>query len=362
MHCRTGKESGKFHFGNFEAGTLKLKSIGLHAVEVAREGHHDAIDQQAAADGELHGEMRQDVAVVQNERERYPGDQQEARQKAAKVHHVVRGVQFGVVQIRVEFGGIEYALEAIKQGSAAVGIASKNHVVLVALKRNAEELGSYQKKIIKVDNHMGIALAGLAPDARVLSNFLRQQAMSSKMVFNRPLNVAKAVYSIADKAQDNTQSAGGRPYGVGLLVAGIDENGAHLYEFQPSGNVLEYVGAAIGARSQAARTFLERKYEEFADATKEQLIEYALTALRDTLSQDKELNSLNTTVAVVGKSEQFTIYDDDDVQQWLDRLDSLSNARNRDEPQEEQQEQEQPEQPAEQTEPTEQSDRMDTDE
>ncbi|OWB84628.1 hypothetical protein B5S33_g3277 [[Candida] boidinii] len=223
---------------------------------------------------------------------------------------------------------IEYALEAIKQGSASVGIASKTHVVLVALKRNAEELGSYQKKIIKVDNHMGIALAGLAPDARVLSNYLRQQAMNSKMVFNRPLSVAKAVHSVADKAQDNTQSAGGRPYGVGLLIAGIDETGPHLYEFQPSGSVLEYVAAAIGARSQAARTFLERKYEEFPELSKEKLIEFALTALRDTLAQDKELNSKNTTVAIVSTDEpNFTIYDDDDVQQWLDLLDTLSNAR-----------------------------------
>lgn len=66
---------------------------------------------------------------------------------------------------------VEYALEAIKQGSAAVGLTSNDYVVLVALKRNAEELGSYQKKIIKIDDHMGVALAGLAPDARVLSNF-----------------------------------------------------------------------------------------------------------------------------------------------------------------------------------------------
>jgi len=224
---------------------------------------------------------------------------------------------------------VEYALEAIKQGSAAVGLASKNHVVLVALKRNAEELGSYQKKVIKIDEHMGVALAGLAPDARVLSNFLRQQAMTSKMVFNRPLSVAKAVYSIADKAQDNTQSAGGRPYGVGLLVAGVDESGPHLYEFQPSGSVLEYYGTAIGARSQAARTFLEDNYENFADATKEKLIEYGLTALRDTLAQDKELNLHNTTVAVVGKDEPLKVYDDDEVQQWLDLLDTLSNSRHR---------------------------------
>lgn len=226
---------------------------------------------------------------------------------------------------------VEYALEAIKQGSAAVGIASKNHVVLVALKRNAEELGSYQKKLIKVDDHMGIALAGLAPDARVLSNYLRKQAMNLKMVFNRPILTQKAVLQIADKAQENTQLYGSRPYGVGLLVAGYDETGAHLYEFQPSGLVLEYYGAAIGARSQAARTYLERTLEEVRETTDlEKLIVHGLNALRDTLAQDVELTLRNTSVAVVGKDTSFTIYEDDEVSQWLDKLDLVSKARSRD--------------------------------
>jgi 20S proteasome subunit alpha 6 len=225
---------------------------------------------------------------------------------------------------------VEYALEAIKQGSAAVGLVSKNHVVLVALKRNAEELGSYQKKIIKVDDHMGIALAGLAPDARVLSNYLRKQAMTSKMIFNRPISTSKAVFSIADKAQENTQSYGSRPYGVGLLVSGYDETGAHLYEFQPSGSVLEYYGAAIGARSQAARTYLERNIDEIRNSDSiDQLIVHGLNALRDTLSQDVELTFKNTSVSVVGKDTEFVLYDDENVQQWLDKLDSVSNARNR---------------------------------
>ena len=231
---------------------------------------------------------------------------------------------------------VEYALEAIKQGSAAVGLVSKNHVVLAALKRNAEELGSYQKKIIKVDDHMGIALAGLAPDGRVLSNYLRKQAMSSKMIFNRPLLTSKAVLSIADKAQENTQSYGSRPYGVGLLVSGYDETGAHLYEFQPSGSVLEYYGAAIGARSQAARTYLERNLETVRETDSvDELIVHGLNALRDTLSQDVELTFKNTSISVVGKDTNFTIYDDADVQQYLDKLDSVSNARNRNDDDEE---------------------------
>lgn len=226
---------------------------------------------------------------------------------------------------------VEYALEAIKQGSACVGLVSKNHAVLVALKRNAEELGSYQNKIVKIDDHMGVALAGLAPDARVLSTFMRKQAMSSKMMFNRPLLTSRAVFAIADKAQENTQSYGSRPYGVGLLVAGYDETGTHLYEFQPSGLALEYFSAAIGARSQAARTYLERNFDAIKQVntdTPEELIVHGLNALRDTLSQDVELTLKNTSVSVVGKDFPFKMYDNENVQQWLDKLDSVSNARN----------------------------------
>lgn len=224
---------------------------------------------------------------------------------------------------------VEYALEAIKQGSAAVGIASNTHVVLVALKRNAEELGSYQRKITRIDDNMGLALAGLAPDARLLSNHLRSLSMRQQYLFDRPLAVNAAVASIADKAQANTQQYGRRPYGVGLLVAGYDEKGPHLFEFLPSGSMLEYVGSAIGARSQAAKTYLERHFESFPDATLEQLVVHGLVALRDTLPQDKELTFQNTSIAVVGKDTKFTILEDDAVVPWLDKLDTTARKPQR---------------------------------
>lgn len=173
---------------------------------------------------------------------------------------------------------------------------------------------------------MGIALAGLAPDARVLSNYLREQAMNTKMIFNRALSVEKAADMLAAKAQKNTQGFGSRPYGVGLLVVGYDETGAHLFEFQPSGQSLEYFGCAIGARSQAGRTYLERNFDEFKQCNKEELITHGLKALRETLQQDKELNAKNTSVGVASK-DGFQIFDDEDVQQWLDKLDTLGNDR-----------------------------------
>ena len=225
-----------------------------------------------------------------------------------------------------------------------VGITSKTHTVLVALKvqpqisqprnltdyrhadhstlpqRNAEELSSYQKKVIGIDEHLGIALAGLASDARVLSNFMKQQALASKMTYGRPIPLERIVTQIGDRAQTSTQVYGKRPYGVGLLIAGVDETGPHLFEFQPSGMTQEMIACAIGARSQMARTYLERHLDEFADASRDELIKHGLLALKESLSQDKELTVDNASVGVTGiakdgkrKVETFKLYDGSEV-------------------------------------------------
>lgn len=233
---------------------------------------------------------------------------------------------------------VEYALEAIKQGSAAVGLTSELHAVLVALKRSAEDLGSYHKKVIKIDDHLAIVLAGLAPDARVLSNFLRTKAMESKFLFNRPILIQKAANLLADKAQQNTQSYGSRPYGVGLLLVGYDESGPHLYEFLPSGNVLQYRANAIGARSQGAKTYLEKNFERFGALGDRDLIAEGVEALRQTL-KDTELSALNTTIAIVGP-EGLKIYEDDAVEPFLEKI---GDAPEEVQPEEDQPEEDQPE-------------------
>uniref|UniRef100_A0A8C5Y028 Proteasome subunit alpha type n=1 Tax=Microcebus murinus TaxID=30608 RepID=A0A8C5Y028_MICMU len=88
---------------------------------------------------------------------------------------------------------IEYAMEAVKQGSATVGLKSKTHAGLVALKRAQSELAAHQKKILHVDNHIGISIAGLTADARLLCNFMRQECLDSRFVFDRPLPVSRLV-------------------------------------------------------------------------------------------------------------------------------------------------------------------------
>lgn len=213
---------------------------------------------------------------------------------------------------------VEYAQEAVKQGSVVVGIVSKTHAVLAAIKRNAEELSSYQKKVIPIDTHYGVALAGLASDARVLSNFMRQQSLSSRLTYDRPILLSDITSRIADRAQTNTQQYGRRPYGVGLLIAGVDARGPHLFEFQPSGVTQEMVACGIGARSQMARTYLERNLDEFEGSSREELIQHALRSLKESLAQDKELTVDNTSLGISGIGEDFKLYEGQDIAEFLE--------------------------------------------
>ncbi|KAK3997471.1 nucleophile aminohydrolase [Cladorrhinum sp. PSN332] len=230
---------------------------------------------------------------------------------------------------------VEYAAEAVKQGSVVVGIASKTHAVLVAIKRNAEELSSYQKKLFPIDEHTGIAIAGLTSDARVLSNFMKQQCLGHRLSYGRNMPIRNLVDQIGSKAQNNTQHYGKRPYGVGLLIAGVDNTGPHLFEFQPSGMTEEMQAFAIGARSQMARTYLEKHLEAFPDSSREELISHGLRALKESLVQDRELTVDNTSVGVVGyireesgsyKVEPFKVYDGQDVSEFLERVSDASEG------------------------------------
>ncbi|KAF8405252.1 hypothetical protein HHK36_010153 [Tetracentron sinense] len=247
---------------------------------------------------------------------------------------------------------VEYAMEAVKQGSAAIGLRSKTHVVLASVNKANSELSSHQKKIFKVDDHIGVAISGLTADGRVISRYLRSECINHSFTYESPLPVGRLVVQLADKAQfpleilnvghksfgvgvfliveadgrfllDQvcTQRSWKRPYGVGLLVAGLDESGAHLYYNCPSGNYFEYQAFAIGSRSQAAKTYLERKFETFMGSSREDLIRDALFAIKETL-QGEKLTSSICTVAVVGVGEPFNIINQKTIQELIESFET----------------------------------------
>mmetsp|Transcript_25342 Transcript_25342/g.51792 ORF Transcript_25342/g.51792 Transcript_25342/m.51792 type:complete len:279 (-) Transcript_25342:447-1283(-) len=215
---------------------------------------------------------------------------------------------------------VEYAMESVKQGSACIGIRSSTHCVLGALKRSVSELSSHQKKLLEIDDHVGIGIAGLTADARSLAKWMRNECLNHKYVYGTSMPVGRMMTDLADKHQRTTQTYVRRPYGVGLLVAAYDKSGPHLYQSCPSGNIYEYYASAIGARSQSGRTYLEKVYEEAAGCTKDELIMHALRALAGCVGGDSELTKENGSIGVVGKDEKFYLIEGDELQPYLDRL------------------------------------------
>merc|ERR1712071_597403 len=113
---------------------------------------------------------------------------------------------------------VEYAMEAVKQGSATIGLKSKTHAVIVALKRASSELSAYQKKIIPIDTHMGMTIAGLTADARFLSRYMRSECLNHRFSYDEPHPVSTLISKLGNKLQVCTQSYDRRPYGDCLLL------------------------------------------------------------------------------------------------------------------------------------------------
>eukprot|EP00696_Hemimastix_kukwesjijk_P007182 gnl/Hemi2/19113_TR6339_c0_g3_i1.p1 gnl/Hemi2/19113_TR6339_c0_g3~~gnl/Hemi2/19113_TR6339_c0_g3_i1.p1 ORF type:complete len:255 (-),score=48.02 gnl/Hemi2/19113_TR6339_c0_g3_i1:72-836(-) len=214
---------------------------------------------------------------------------------------------------------IEYALEAVKQGSATLGARSKTHVVLTGLKRASDELGIHQKKLFPIDHHMGIAISGLIADARHLAKYMRTECLNHRFTFDSSMQINRMAQLLGDKAQARTQFSSKRPLGVGLLVGGYDETGPHLFEVSPAGTYYEYEAISIGARSQTAKTYLQKHYESFRDLPVEKLAHHCLVALRETIAQPGTLTAKNCSLAIAGP-DGFKMIDGADMQPYIDRL------------------------------------------
>ena len=209
-------------------------------------------------------------------------------------------------------------MEAVKQGSPCAGLRSKTHAVLVAFKRSADELASYQEKLFKIDSHMGIAISGLTADARFLCKHMRTECLNYDFVYGGTLQTGRLVTQVADMHQDTTQGRGkrGRPFGVGLLVIGYDKTGPHVYQTCPSANYYEYKAQAIGARSQSAKTYLERHFDTFDDLSLNELIAHGLKSIEGAAG-DKDLDEFNTGICYVGKDCKLTMCTPEEIRNYI---------------------------------------------
>jgi proteasome alpha subunit len=157
---------------------------------------------------------------------------------------------------------VEYAIETVRRGTLALGIKSNDGVILAVEEKTRKlQVSSVTQKIFQIDEHIGLAAAGYIPDARTQVDHARFFAQSNRLIYDEPVDVEGVAKNLADMAQQYTQYAGVRPYGVALIIAGVDKNGVGLFLTDPSGTYIGYDAVAIGAGSEQVTEHLEKNYK-----------------------------------------------------------------------------------------------------
>eukprot|EP00727_Mastigamoeba_balamuthi_P006745 m51a1_g2691 putative proteasome subunit alpha type 5 (243) ;mRNA; r:761253-762414 len=219
---------------------------------------------------------------------------------------------------------VEYAIEAIKLGSTVVGIQTAGGVVLAVEKRVTSPLlvASSIEKIVEIDEHVGVAMSGLTADARTLVDRARVEAQNHRFNYDEPMRIESITQSICDVALrfgegGKKESQMSRPYGVALLVAGVDELGPSLYHTDPSGTYIRFLAKAIGAGSEGAQTTLQERYNK--SMTLEEAEKLALAVLKQVM--EEKINSTNVEMAVVrAETRRYEVYDKDHIEAILKSL------------------------------------------
>ncbi len=244
---------------------------------------------------------------------------------------------------------VEYAIEAIKLGSTAVGVRSSEGVVLAVEKRVTSplmETASIEKILEvsrkgrcefsltrgewQVDTHIGCAMSGLIADARTLVDHARVEAQNHRFTYDERITTESVTQAVSDLSLKFGEDSGGRrnkeslmsrPFGVALLLAGIDETGVHLFHTDPSGTFSEWSAKAIGGGEQGAQTMLQEQWSRGITLVEAETL--ALTTLKEIM--EEKLSDTNVEIASVsyapdGKTGVFHVYTKPELSAIVARL------------------------------------------
>ncbi len=159
---------------------------------------------------------------------------------------------------------VEYAMEAAKRGWTMIGIRAVDGVVIVAEKRKTSRLIDidHLDKIYLVDTHIGAGFVGFGSDGRILIDYARLIAVQHKLVYGEAIGTEYLTKQVCDLMQIYTQHGGVRPFGVTLMIVGVDDNGPRLFVAEPSGQYIGYKAHGLGQGGLQVVEILQKEYKD----------------------------------------------------------------------------------------------------
>jgi proteasome alpha subunit len=211
---------------------------------------------------------------------------------------------------------VEYALELVKRGAPVAGISTKEGVVLAAVEvlRSSLEDPRFSKKIYELDDHVATAISGNSPDARVLVREARLVCQGHRLTYDEPIGIESLTSSLGDLLQQYTQNAGVRPFGVSMIIGGIDVTGCRMLSIDPSGSYRGYKATALGMNNEKARELLEKKYRQ--DMTLDEAIRLSVETIRTAYQNEIKAENINVSV-ITAASKVFKKLEDEEIKKYL---------------------------------------------
>jgi len=159
---------------------------------------------------------------------------------------------------------VEYAEKGVKLGSSSIGMKCSDGVFILADKRVTDKLIAKKSanKIFEIDSHIIVSSAGILSDAKVLIEKGQVTAQQHRITYDSPIEPELIVKEIASIKQQFSQYGGARPFGVFIMIAGINGKKPELYASSITGNYLEYHANAIGEDDEKIKEMLRENYKK----------------------------------------------------------------------------------------------------
>ncbi|MDN5847228.1 MAG: hypothetical protein L0H53_13250 [Candidatus Nitrosocosmicus sp.] len=155
---------------------------------------------------------------------------------------------------------VDNALEAVNKGSTTIGLKTPEFALISSHIKPTLPLVDPNEKIFVIDKHIGATGAGYIADIEHLIEEIRLQAQKHRISYDSSIDIRSITKHLSTYLHNYTIYAV-RPQAASIIVAGVDENGIHLYRVDPSGTYLKGGGFAIGNSSYVALDVIQKGYD-----------------------------------------------------------------------------------------------------
>ena len=203
----------------------------------------------------------------------------------------------------------------LKKGTTTVGIVCKDGVVVATEHRaTMGYLVAHKKtqKLFKVDDHMGLTVAGLVGDAQTLARWLTAEVELYRLKNDKGMSIKAAATMMSNILNGRRYY----PFWVQLILAGVDEDGGHVYSLDAAGGSIPDDYVTTGSGSPYVYGVLEDHYKK-GISTKEGA-EIAIRGLAAAIKRDAASGN-GIELAVITK-KAFTIWNEKKVEAKLKEL------------------------------------------